>query len=87
MINADYAPSGRYPVVIRNEFGGVIFHEACGHGLEATGVAKGTSVFAGRIGEKVASDVVTAVDDGSIPNAWGGFANIDDEGTPQDAMS
>ena len=81
MINADYAPSGRYPVVIHNEFGGVIFHEACGHGLEATSVAKGTSVFAGRIGEKVASDVVTAVDDGSIPHAWGS-QNIDDEGTP-----
>lgn len=81
MIHADYAPSGRYPVVIHNEFGGVIFHEACGHGLEATSVAKGTSVFAGKIGEKVASELVTAIDDGSIPNAWGS-QNIDDEGTP-----
>lgn len=81
MIHADYAPSGRYPVVIHNEFGGVIFHEACGHGLEATSVAKGTSVFAGKLGEKVASELVTAIDDGSIPNAWGS-QNIDDEGTP-----
>ena len=80
MVNADYAPSGRYPVIINNEFGGVIFHEACGHGLEATSVAKGTSVFSGKLGQKVASELVTAVDDGSIPNAWGS-QNIDDEGT------
>lgn len=79
MINADYAPSGKYPVIIHNEFGGVIFHEACGHGLEATSVAKGASVFAGKLGEKVASELVTAVDDGTIPNAWGS-QNIDDEG-------
>ena len=49
MVNADYAPSGKYPVIIDNEFGGVIFHEACGHGLEATSVAKGASVFAGKL--------------------------------------
>jgi TldD protein len=79
MVNADYAPSGKYPVIIDNEFGGVIFHEACGHGLEATSVAKGASVFAGKLGQKVASEIVTAVDDGSIPNAWGS-QNIDDEG-------
>lgn len=80
MVFADLCPSGKIPVVIDNEFGGVIFHEACGHGLEATSVAKGTSVFAGKLGEKVASDVVTAIDDGTIPNAWGS-QNIDDEGT------
>lgn len=80
MVFADLCPSGKMPVVIDNEFGGVIFHEACGHGLEATSVAKGTSVFAGKLGEKVASDVVTAIDDGTIPNAWGS-QNIDDEGT------
>ena len=79
MVNADYAPSGKYPVIIHNGFGGVIFHEACGHGLEATSVAKGASVFAGKLGEKVASELVTAVDDGTIPNAWGS-QNIDDEG-------
>ena len=59
----------------------VIFHEACGHGLEATAVARNASVFAGKLGEKIASDIVTAVDDGTIQNAWGSL-NIDDEGTP-----
>ncbi|MGF7060489.1 TldD/PmbA family protein [Brassicibacter mesophilus] len=80
MVYADMCPSGKMPVVIDNKFGGVIFHEACGHGLEATSVAKSTSVFAGKLGEQVASDVVTAIDDGTIPNAWGS-QNIDDEGT------
>lgn len=59
MTGARPAPSGRFPVVIDNKFGGVIFHEACGHGLEATSVAKNNSVFAGKLGEKIASDVVT----------------------------
>lgn len=81
MIHADYAPSGRIPVIIDNEFGGVIFHEACGHSLEATSVAKKTSVFADKLGEKIAADIVSAVDDGTIPNAWGSL-NIDDEGHP-----
>lgn len=80
MVNANYAPSGRYPVIIDNGFGGVIFHEACGHSLEATSVAKGASEFSGRLGQKVAAELVTAVDDGTIPNAWGSL-NIDDEGT------
>ena len=80
MVNADYAPSGKYPVIIDNAFGGVIFHEACGHGLEATSVAKGASVFSGKLGQQVASPLVTAVDDGTIPNAWGS-QNVDDEGT------
>ncbi|HBN83654.1 MAG TPA: peptidase C69, partial [Clostridiales bacterium] len=53
----------------------------CGHGLEATSVAKGNSVFAGKLGQKVANEKVTAIDDGTIPNAWGS-TNIDDEGTP-----
>ncbi|WP_319201967.1 TldD/PmbA family protein [uncultured Ilyobacter sp.] len=81
MLNAKYCPSGKFPVIIDNEFGGVIFHEACGHGLEATSVAKGNSVFAGKLGKKVASDLVSAVDDGTLENEWGS-ANIDDEGTP-----
>lgn len=80
MVQAKHCPSGRMPVIIDNGFGGVIFHEACGHGLEATAVAKNNSVFAGKLGQKVASDVVTAIDDGTIPNAWGSI-NIDDEGT------
>jgi TldD protein len=69
------------PVVLHNAFGGVIFHEACGHPLEATSVAKGLSPFVGKIGEKVGSDVVTAYDDGHIDGAWG-YANFDDEGKP-----
>ena len=81
MLKADYAPSGKLPVVIDNGFGGVIFHEACGHALETTSVAKGASVFAGKLGKKIANTIVTAIDDGTIPNAWGS-ENLDDEGMP-----
>ena len=81
VLHADYCPGGKMPVIIDNGFGGVIFHEACGHGLEASSVAKGNSVFAGKLGQKIASSVVSAVDDGTIPNEWGTL-NIDDEGTP-----
>ena len=80
MARADYCPSGNMPVVVDSGFGGLVFHEACGHSLEASSVAKGLSVFSNRIGEKIASDVVTLVDDGSIPNAWGSLG-VDDEGT------
>ncbi|BBE31032.1 TldD protein [Tepiditoga spiralis] len=80
MVKADYIEAGKMPVIISNEFGGVIFHEAVGHALEASSVAKGASVFSGKLGEKVASECVSAVDDPTIPNAWGS-ANIDDEGT------
>lgn len=69
------------PVVIHNAFGGVIFHEACGHPLEATAVAKGLSPFVGKIGEKIGSDIVTAYDDGYVEGAWGSTA-FDDEGKP-----
>ncbi|MCH6264727.1 TldD/PmbA family protein [Neobacillus citreus] len=79
MLDANPCPSGKFPVIIDNEFGGVIFHEACGHGLEATAVAKNNSVFANRIGERVAPEIVTYIDDGTIPNEWGSI-NIDDEG-------
>ena len=81
MLKADVCPSKKMSVVIENGFGGVIFHEACGHGLEATAIARNASVFAGKLGHKIASSIVTAVDDGTIQNAWGS-ANIDDEGTP-----
>ncbi len=79
MLNAGLCPSGKMPVVIAGGFGGVIFHEACGHSLEATSVAKNASVFSGRLGEKIASDIVTAIDDGTLQNEWGSI-NIDDEG-------
>jgi TldD protein len=75
------APSGTMPVVIGPGGGGVLFHEACGHGLEADLVAKGASVFAGRIGERVADPRITLVDDGTMAEEWGCFA-VDDEGTP-----
>ncbi|PWW32687.1 MULTISPECIES: TldD/PmbA family protein [Paenibacillus] len=81
ILNADYAPSGKFPVIIDNAFGGVLFHEACGHGLEATCVADNASVFSGKLGEYVASPLVSAYDDGTIANAWGS-ENIDDEGMP-----
>ena len=81
MAGAGYCPAGVMPVAIDNGFGGVIFHEACGHGLEASSVAYGQSVFAGKLGQQIANPKVTAIDDGTIPGAWGSI-NIDDEGTP-----
>lgn len=81
MAGAGYCPAGVMPVAIGNGFGGVIFHEACGHSLEASSVAYGRSQFVGKLGQKIANEKVTAVDDGTIPNAWGSI-NIDDEGTP-----
>jgi len=81
MVDAQPAPAGKMTVVISNEFGGVIFHEAVGHALEASSVAKGMSVFAGKLGQQVGAECVGAVDDATIPNAWGS-ANVDDEGTP-----
>ena len=81
MAGAGYCPAGVMPVVIDNGFGGVIFHEACGHSLEASSVAYGVSQFAGKLGQQIANEKVSAVDDGTIPNAWGSI-NFDDEGTP-----
>lgn len=81
MLRAPVCPAGVMPVVIDSGFGGVIFHEACGHSLEATAVARGNSEFAGKLGQKIAADCVTAIDDGTMPNEWGSL-NIDDEGTP-----
>ena len=81
MLHAGYIKAGTMPVAIENGFGGVIFHEACGHSLEASCVALGQSQFVGKLGTQVANPKVTAIDDGTIPNAWGSM-NIDDEGTP-----
>ncbi|MDO4356825.1 MAG: TldD/PmbA family protein [Clostridia bacterium] len=81
MLHADACPAGVMPVVIDGGFGGVLFHEACGHSLEATAVAFGNSEFCGKLGQPVASPIVTAIDDGTMPNEWGS-SNVDDEGTP-----
>ena len=79
MLEAKECPSGKMPVVIGNGWGGVLFHEACGHPLEASAIAKGLSCFAGQDGKQVASKLVSAVDDSTMPGAWGSI-DIDDEG-------
>lgn len=81
ILRAAWAPAGEMPVLIDSAFGGVIFHEACGHGLETTAVAKDASVFCGKLGQKVAHESVTAVDDGTLLNSYGSL-EIDDEGAP-----
>ena len=81
MLHADEIAGGKMTVVVHNGFGGVLLHEACVHSLEATSVAKGVSVFTGKLGQKIASDVVTAIDDGTLTNSWGSL-NYDDEGNP-----
>ena len=81
MLTAPYCNAGEMPVVIAGGFGGVIFHEACGHSLEATSVEPGLSEFAGKLGQQIAAPCVTAIDDGTMVGEWGS-ENIDDEGTP-----
>ena len=80
-LEAKYCPAGEMTVAIENGFGGVIFHEACGHSLEETSVAIGASQMCGKLGQQIANTKVTAIDDGTIANAWGS-TNIDDEGHP-----
>jgi TldD protein len=81
LLDAGPAPTGTMPVVVGGGFGGVLFHEMTGHGLEADHVQKGASVYAGKLGEPVAQPLLTAYDDGRLPGEWGSDA-IDDEGTP-----
>lgn len=80
-LDAIPAPAGKMPVVVGNGFGGVLLHEAVGHGLESDAVQKGASVYAGRIGEQLAPKFVNAFDDGRLPGEWG-TDGIDDEGMP-----
>jgi TldD protein len=79
MLYADYVEAGQCPVVLANRFGGVIFHEACGHLLETTQVERGTTPFAERVGEAIAHEAVTAIDEGLTGGAFGSLA-MDDEG-------
>ena len=79
MVNAGYAPSGKMAVVLGNGFGGVIFHEACGHALEATSVGIKNSYFTDKLGEQIASPVVSARDNAKIKGEWGSY-ETDDEG-------
>jgi TldD protein len=81
MLDARPAPTGPMAVVMGNGFGGTLFHEACGHGLEADGIAKGSSIYEGKVGDVVASAIVNAYDDGTIAGEWGS-ASVDDEGAP-----
>jgi TldD protein len=81
LLDAGPAPAGVMPVVVGGGFGGVLFHEMTGHGLEADHVQKGASVYSGKLGESVAGEHLTAYDDGAMPNEWG-TDGVDDEGTP-----
>ena len=80
-LRAKKCPGGMMTVVVDNGFGGLMFHEACGHSLEASSVAKGMSEFSGKLGQQVASSCLTLIDDGSIPGLWGSLG-MDDEGNP-----
>ncbi|MBN2384751.1 TldD/PmbA family protein [bacterium] len=81
MLTAQDSPAGEMPVVVNGGWGGVMFHEAVGHGLEGDAVAKNASFFADKIGQKIASDIVTFVDDATLPHLRGTY-NYDDEGVP-----
>lgn len=81
MLDGVPAPAGEMAVVVGPAGGGVLFHEACGHGLEADTVGKDASVYRGKQGQRIGSPLVTGVDDSTIPGAWGSFS-FDDEGAP-----
>jgi TldD protein len=80
MLDAKPSPAGELPVVLAPGTGGVLIHEACGHGLEADTLVKQASVYAGREGQRFGAESVTIVDDATDVGAWGSF-NVDDEGT------
>ena len=81
MASAGYIAGGKMPVILGNGFGGVIFHEACGHPLETEAIRKNASPFCDMIGKVVGQPILNAIDDGTIANKWGS-CNVDDEGTP-----
>ncbi len=81
LLDSDPSPAGEMIVVLNAGGGGVLFHEACGHGLEADAIAKDTTVYAGTRGQRVGSELFSGVDDATMPNAWGSLG-FDDEGTP-----
>jgi TldD protein len=81
MLTARKAPAGRMPAVISSKAGGTMIHEAIGHGLEADLAQQGLSVFSGMLGEKVATELITVIDDATLPGKRGSF-RFDDEGTP-----
>jgi TldD protein len=79
LLDAPSGPSGEMPVVLGNHFGGVLFHEACGHPLEGSAISHKTSPFTGKLNQTIATSIVNAFDDGTIANGWGS-ENVDDEG-------
>ncbi len=81
MLDAPPAPAGKMMVVLSSDAGGTLIHEACGHALEADFIMKGTSIFGEKIGKRVASDLVTVLDDATLSGKFGTYA-FDDEGTP-----
>ena len=81
MLDAGYITGGQMPVVMGNGFGGVIFHEACGHPLETESIRRNASPFCGKLGEAIGQPCLTAIDDGTMDGVWGSL-KYDDEGTP-----